>query len=45
MIDITDNDIDSIIKNTNDCNNLKLFIDDYLSRRKPSGFMEKVYKL
>ena len=30
--DITDNDIDSIIKNTNDCNNLKLFIDDYLSR-------------
>ena len=43
--DITDNDIDSIIKNTNNCNNLKLFIDDYLSRRKPSGFMEKVYKL
>ena len=43
--DITDNDISLIIKNINKCNNLKIFVKDYLSRRKPSTKMEKVYKL
>ena len=44
-IDISENDIYTIIRSTNECNNLKMFVEDYLSRRKPVGMMEKVYKL
>lgn len=43
--DINDDEISAIIKNLNDCNNLKMFINDYLNRRKPTKVMEKVYKL
>ena len=43
--DIKDDDVDLIIKNINKCNNLKIYVKDYLSRRKPSMKMEKVYKL
>ena len=43
--DITDNEIDLIIRRINDCNNLKDFITNYLSRRKPTTKMEKVFKL
>ena len=43
--DISDNDIDIIIKSVNACNNLKIFTSEYLSRRKPTITMEKVYKL
>ncbi len=44
-IDLSDNDIDTIIRNLNECNNLKVLCDDYLLRRKPTTKMEKVYKL
>ncbi len=42
--DISDKDIDTIIKRINECNNLKNYIDNYLSRRKPVTKMEKVLK-
>jgi two-component system response regulator YesN len=44
-IDINEKEIDIIIKKINECNNLKLFVNNYLSRKKPSRVMEKVYKL
>lgn len=43
--DITDKDIDTILFNINNCNNLKIFTNDYIKRRKPRGKMEKVFKL
>lgn len=43
--DLSDKDIDSILINTNKCNNVKIYTKDYLSRRKPTKKMEKVYKL
>ena len=43
--DITDNEIKLIIEKINDCNNLKDFVSNYLSRRKPTTKMEKVFKL
>ena len=43
--DICDNDIENVIINTNKCNNLKIYAEDYLARRKPSNKMEKVLKL
>ena len=43
--DITNKDIDTIIKNVNECNNLQIFSQDYLSNRKPTKKMEKVLKL
>ena len=44
-LDISNNDIDTIIKSINACNNLKESVNDYLSRRKPRITMEKVLKL
>ena len=43
--DISDNEIETIIKNINGCYNLKEFSKKYLSKRKPTKSMEKVYKL
>ena len=43
--DISDNEINTIIKSINDCNNLKMYVKEYLLHRKPSISMEKVYKL
>ena len=43
--DLSDMDIDNILNNTNECNNLKNYVHDYLLRRKPTKKMEKVYKL
>ena len=43
--DITDDEINIIIKNVNECNNLRMLTNDYLSKRKPSSVMEKVLKL
>jgi len=43
--DITDKERELIITNINECNNLKSFTDHYLSKRKPTTKMEKVYKL
>ena len=42
---IIESDIDIIIKNINECNNLKNYTNLYLSRRKPTKPMEKVLKL
>ena len=44
-IDINENEIDIIIKNINECNNVKIFVNNYLLRKKPTRVMEKVYKL
>ena len=44
-LDITEGDINMIINNINRCNNIKLMVNDYLNRRKPTIKMEKVYKL
>ncbi len=44
-INVLYKDIDTIIKSINECNNLKIFINNYLSRRKPTAKMEKVFKL
>ena len=44
-LDITEGDINMIINNINRCNNIKLMVNDYLNRRKPTVKMEKVYKL
>ena len=43
--DITDNEINLILNNINKCNNLRVFTDNYLIRRKPTMKMEKVLKL
>ena len=43
--DITENEVDIIIKRVNECNNLKLYVDNYFLRRKPTVKMEKVFKL
>jgi AraC-like DNA-binding protein len=43
--DITDNEINLILNNINKCNNLRVFTDNYLKRRKPTMKMEKVLKL
>ena len=43
--DITDNEINLILNNTNKCNHLRVFTDNYLIRRKPTMKMEKVLKL
>ena len=43
--DISSNEINIIMDNINKCNNLKLYVSDYLNRRKPTQKMEKVYKL
>lgn len=44
-LNISNHDINIIIMNINKCNNLKLFVNDYLNRRKPMVKMEKVFKL
>ncbi len=44
-LDIKENEIDIIIKNVNECNNIKLKANSYLNRRKPTTKMEKVLKL
>ncbi len=44
-IDITDSDIEEIVKSINECNNLKEYATSYLARRKPTTRMEKVLKL
>ncbi len=43
--DITDNEINLVLNNINKCNNLRVFTDNYLIRRKPTMKMEKVLKL
>ena len=43
--DISSNEINIIMDNINKCNNLKLYVSDYLNRRKPTQKMEKVFKL
>ena len=43
--DIIDNEINLILNNINKCNNLRVFTDNYLIRRKPTMKMEKVLKL
>ena len=43
--DITDNEINLILNNINKFNNLRVFTDNYLIRRKPTMKMEKVLKL
>jgi len=43
--DISDNEIDLIIRRINDCNNLKSFVSSYLSKKKPMEKMEKVFRL
>ena len=43
--DITDNEINLILNNINKCNNLRVFTDNYLKRRKPTTKMEKVLRL
>ena len=44
-LDINENEIEIIINNINECNNLKMLVNDYLNRRKPTKVMEKAYKL
>ena len=44
-LDIGNDDVDVIINNINRCNNLKMFVSDYLNKRKPTKRMEKVFKL
>jgi AraC-like DNA-binding protein len=44
-IDINDKEIDIIINKVNECNNLKMYVNNYLLRRKPTRVMEKVFKL
>ena len=44
-IDITNEDINTIINGIGICNNLKNYIDTYLSRRKPTGKMVKTLTL
>ena len=43
--DISNNDINTIINNVNECYNYKNFVNDYLSRRKPTIKMQKVLKI
>lgn len=44
-IDINEKEIDIIINKVNECNNLKMYVNNYLLRRKPTRVMEKVFKL
>ena len=44
-LNISNHDINIIIMNINKCNNLKLFVNDYLNRKKPMVKLEKVFKL
>lgn len=44
-LNISNEDINEIIINTNKCYSLKEFTDKYLTNRKPRDVMEKVYKL
>lgn len=44
-IDINNKEIDIIINKVNECNNLKMYVNNYLLRRKPTRVMEKVFKL